>query len=228
MATTYFFSYVYFYTQDQFGFGQLQNFGLAALLGAVYATFAFLAGRFAQRAGYFASLRLGTSVMIAAILLCSRTTALWPALALIVAATIGMCFTWPSLEGLISEGETRARLCGLVGIYNATWAATGAFAYFTGGAMQKICGRQSMFFVPGLLFLEMILAIWLEKEVNPPAARRAGQLRSPMAAAAERPPSPVSATHFSKDGLAGQSAGLFGHQRHCCHHSHPRRPFPSQ
>jgi len=26
MATTYFFYYLYFYTQDQFGFGQLRNF----------------------------------------------------------------------------------------------------------------------------------------------------------------------------------------------------------
>ena len=221
MATTYFFYYIYFYTQDKFGFGQLQNFGLAALLGAVYAMFAFMAGRFAQRAGYFASLQLGLGVMIAAILLCSRMTALWPALALIVAATIGMCFTWPSLEGLMSEGETRARLRGLVGIYNFTWAVTGALAYFTGGAMQKSWGRQSMFFVPaGLLFLEMIFSFWLEKQVNrqPPAARDdpAPSPRLPPNARA----SPVSAPHFSENGLAGQSAGLSGHQYYYC------QPFP--
>jgi len=81
MATTFFFYYLYFYTQDQFGFGQLQNFQLAAALGAVYAVFAFCAGRFAQRAGYFASLRLGLGLMAAAILLGSQMQALgrpWP------------------------------------------------------------------------------------------------------------------------------------------------------
>ena len=201
MATTYFFYYIYFYTQDKFGFGQLQNFGLAALLGAVYAVCAFLAGRFAQRAGYFAALQLGLGIMIAAILLCSCTTALWPALGLLVAATIGMCFTWPSLESLTSEGETRARLRSLVGVYNLTWAVGGAFAYCTGGAMQKSWGRQSLFFVPaGLFFLEMIFSFWLEKEVNrqPSAARDDPAPR--MAPEAERRASPVSPRTFLRMG----------------------------
>ena len=163
LATTYFFYYVYFYTEKKFGFGQLQNFELASLLGLVYAIFAFYAGRFAQKTGYFASFRLGIGIMGAAFLLGSQMTAVWPAVALIVVATFGMCFTWPPLQGLMSEGESRARLRGLVGIYNFTWAVTSAFAYFTGGAMQKAWGRQSMFFVPaGLLCLEMIFSFWLE------------------------------------------------------------------
>jgi len=201
MATTYFFYYIYFYTQDKFSFGQLQNFELAALLGAVYAAFAFYAGRFAQRSGYFASIRLGTGIMIAAMLLCGRMTAVGPALALIVVATTGMCFTWPSLEGLMSEGESRARLQSLVGIYNATWAVAGGFAYSTGGVMQKNWGRQSMFFVPtALLFLEMMISIWLEKMVNrqPSAAR---DNPAPWTApAADQRASPVSARTFLRMG----------------------------
>jgi predicted MFS family arabinose efflux permease len=201
MATTYFFYYIYFYTQDQFGFGQLRNFELAALLGAVYAASAFYAGRFAQRGGYFASFRLGLAIMIAAILLGSLTAALWPALALIVAADIGMGFTWPSLEGLMSEGETRAQLRSLVGIYNATWAVTGGLAFCTGGAMQKSWGRQSMFFVPAaLLFLEMVFSFWLEKQVNnQPRAARANPAPA-IAPAAERRASPVSPGTFLKMG----------------------------
>ncbi len=199
LGTTYFFYYIYFYTQDQFGFGQLQNFELAALLGLVYAIFAFYAGRFAQRAGYFASFRLGLGIMCAAFLAGSRMTAAGPALALIVVATIGMCFTWPPLQGLMSEGETRARLRSLVGIYNFTWAVTSAFAYFTGGAMQKAWGRRSMFFVPaGLLCLEMIFSFWLEHLVNrQPAA--AGEDPGPLAAPpAEARRSPVPARTFLK------------------------------
>jgi predicted MFS family arabinose efflux permease len=197
MATTYFFYYLYFYTQDQFGFGQLQNFGLAALLGVVYAIFAFRAGRFAQRAGYFASLRLGLGLMTAAILLCSRVTALWPALALIVAGNIGMCFTWPSLESLLCEGETHARLRSLVGLYNASWAVAGALAYCTGGAMQKSWGRQSMFFVPAaLLFLEMTFSWWLEKQAGKLPDQARDNPVSLIAPAAERRASPVSSRTF--------------------------------
>jgi MFS family permease len=198
LATTYFFYYLYFYTQDKFGFSQLQNFVLAALLGAVYGVFAFYAGRFAQRAGYFAALRLGLAIMVAALCLGSHAQ-LWAALVLIFVANIGMCFTWPSLESLMSEGESRARLLSLVGIYNFTWAVTGGLAYATGGAMQTHWGPRSMFYVPaGLLFLEMIFAYWLEKQVNnqPPAAR--DNPPPPSAPAAQRRASPVPPRAFLK------------------------------
>ena len=169
----------------------MQNFELAALLGAVYAVFAFFAGRFAQRAGYFASVQLGLGIMVAAILLTSRMTAAWPAVALLAVATIGMCFTWPALEGLMSEGETRARLRGLVGIYNCTWAVTGAFAYFTGGAMQKSLGRQSLFFVPaGLLFAGDDFFI-LAGEARSTASRRRRRTTPPAAGACRRSAAPL-------------------------------------
>ena len=201
LATTWFFYYFYFYTPGKFGFGQLQNFELAALLGAVYAVFAFFAGRFAQRAGYFASLQLGLGIMVAAILLTSRMTAAGPAVALLSVATAGMSFTWPALEGLMSEGETRARLRGMVGLYNCSWAVTGALGYFTGGAMQKSLGRQSLFFVPaGLLLLEMVFSFWLERQVNrqPLAAR--DDTSAPPAPSAEARRSPVSPRTFLKMG----------------------------
>ena len=38
--------------------------------------------------------------------------------------TIGMCFIWPTLEALVSEGETPAGLPRAVGIYNIIWAVT--------------------------------------------------------------------------------------------------------
>ena len=201
LATTYFFYYIYFYTSDEFRFKQLQNFELAALLGLVYAVFAFYAGRFAQRAGYFAGFRRGAAIMVASILLASRMTLVWPALACMAVASFGMCFTWPALEGLMSEGESRERLGGLVGIYNSTWAVTSAFGYFTGGAMQKALGRQSMFIVPAALIgLEVIFSYWLEREVNrqPPAAR--AEDRPPVAPSVEARRSPIPAHTFLKMG----------------------------
>ena len=199
LATTWFFYYLYFYTRDNFGFSQLQNFELAALLGAVYAVFAFFAGRFAQRAGYFAALRLGLGIMFAALLLGSHAGALWAVLGLVIVANIGMCFTWPSLESLMSEGETRERLRSFVGIYNLTWAVASGLAYATGGAMQNSFGPRSMFYAPvALLSLEMLISVWLEKQVNnqPPAPR--DNLPPPMPPAAELPHSPVSPRTFLK------------------------------
>ncbi len=199
LATTWFFYYLYFYMRDRFGFGQLQNFELAALLGAVYAVFAFYAGRFAQRAGYFAALRLGLGIMITALLLGSHAGALWVVLALVIVANIGMCFTWPSLESLMSEGESRERLRSLVGIYNFTWAAASGLAYATSGAMHTSFGPRSMFYAPvALLSLEMILSLWLEKQVNnqPPAVSDNPSQR--IAPAAERRRSPVPPATFLK------------------------------
>ena len=37
-------------------------------------------------------------------------------------ANFGMCFTWPALEAMVSEGEPRHRMQSMVGMYNITWA----------------------------------------------------------------------------------------------------------
>jgi len=112
-----------------------------------------------------------------------------------------MCFTWPAFEALISEGEPRRRLRGLVGLYNINWAVTAAFAFFTGGAMRKNWGPQSLFFIPaGLMLLELIYSFWLEKQVNSqPRAARANPAPA-IAPAAERRASPVSPGTFLKMG----------------------------
>ena len=49
--------------------------------------------------------------------------------------TIGMCFIWPTLEALVSDGETAARLPRAIGIYNVVWAVTNAASYFIGGTL---------------------------------------------------------------------------------------------
>ena len=77
---------------------------------------------------------------------------------------IGVCFTWPVLEALVSEGETPAHVPHAVGIYNITWAATNALAFFIGGTLIEKFGYQSIFYVP-LVFIVTQLAIvfWVQK-----------------------------------------------------------------
>ncbi|MGD1085260.1 MAG: MFS transporter [Verrucomicrobiota bacterium] len=202
LATTYFFYYIYFYMRDEFGFGSLRNFLLAALLGLTYAIFSYCGGRVAQKTGYFSSFHLGAGIMLAAILTGKGFNTVWPAIACVVAANIGMCFTWPALEALMSEGETRTRLRSLVGIYNITWAGTGALAYCTGGAIQKSWGRQSLFLVSaGLILLEFLFSFWLEAQVNRQPHPAPDSTPPPPEPAAARQHSPIPPGTFLKMAL---------------------------
>src|ERR1019366_5321149 len=77
---------------------------------------------------------------------------------------IGMCFIWPTIEALVSEGDTPEHVPHAVGIYNITWAATNAAAFFIGGTLIEKFGFQSIYYVP-LAFVAGLfgLVFWLEK-----------------------------------------------------------------
>jgi MFS family permease len=163
LATTYFFYYLYFFTKARFHFGTLQNLWLAAVLGFIYALGSYWGGRYAQRLGYFSSIRLGISTMLVAFVTCGLVASWWLIVGLAMIGTVGMSFTWPAVEALVSEGELPARLPGLVGLYNFIWSMAGAFAYFTGGAMMEKWGTRTIFFLPaGLLVFELGLIVWVE------------------------------------------------------------------
>jgi len=166
-ATVYYFYYVYFYMEKVFGFGNRSNLCLAALNGGTYALFAWGGGRFAQRFGYFTALKIGFGVMAAALAVGSQVQSAPGQILVMVAVVAGMCFTWPTLEALVSEGEPRAGLQHMVGLYNAIWAGTGAVAYFTGGAILDRLGLRSLFFVPMVLLVtELALVCWLAARVR--------------------------------------------------------------
>src|SRR6185369_671856 len=140
VSTTYYFYYVYFFMQARFGFGRMQNLVLAATLGFVYTFASIYCGKFAQRRGYFLSLRLGFVIMGVVMAAGSGIHSIAGHVAAMILCTVGMCFTWPTLEAMVSEGESPSRLQQMTGIYNIVWAAGGAFAYFTGGAMLEKLG----------------------------------------------------------------------------------------
>jgi MFS family permease len=163
LATTYFFYYLYFFTRARFHFGALQNLWLAAVLGFIYAMGSYCGGRCAQRFGSFSAIQLGISTMFVAFVACGFVSSWWLIVGLAMIGTVGMSFTWPAVEALVSEGELPARLPGLVGLYNFIWSMAGAFAYFTGGAMMEKWGTRTIFFLPaGLLVFELGLIVWVE------------------------------------------------------------------
>jgi predicted MFS family arabinose efflux permease len=164
-ATVYYFYYLYFFMHQVHGFGNQANLILAALNGGTYALVAWFGGRFAQRRGYFHALKLGYGTMILALSLGAMTHSAAGHVAVMVLTVVGMSFTWPTLEALVSEGEPRGGLQHMVGIYNVVWAATAALANFSGGAMLQNLGLQSLFYVPIAVHLTQLgLTLWLQKK----------------------------------------------------------------
>ena len=184
-ATVIYLNYLYFFMRSRFGFGDKRNLFLAALLGFIYIFAAWHAGRFAQRRGYFTALKVGFGVMavsLAAGLFLSSAAGQIVAAAFMV---FGMCFTWPTLEALASDGESTAQLPRVIGIYNVVWALTNAAAYFTGGTLIEHFGFKIIFILPlALVLLQLALTLWLERH----AAETARAMRNQPAAAP--PPEP--------------------------------------
>ena len=194
-AAAFYFNYLFFYTKREFGFDDRANLLFAAANGFLYIFFSWYAGQFAQRRGYYRALLVGFGVMAVA-LGAGTFVHGWAAhLAVLLAWTVGICFTWPVLEALASEGETRAGLTKMIGVYNVVWAAGAAIAYFTGGALLEALGPHSLFWFPALLHaIQFALALWLQarsKNVSHPALAPA-----PAAAESGHPTIPANAKIF--------------------------------
>jgi MFS family permease len=170
-ATVFYFNYLYFLMRDAFGYGNKRNLALAASLGLVYALSAMQTGKFAQRRGYFAALKVGYSTMaiflIAGLLLhlfCKTTLG---QITCSIGVTIGMCFIWPTLEAFASDGETPDGLPRIIGIYNVVWAATAALAFFIGGTLISIFNYDIIFILPLVMMLGMLaLTFWLQRHAT--------------------------------------------------------------
>jgi predicted MFS family arabinose efflux permease len=162
-ATVLYSYYFYFFMQARFGFGNEANLVLAALNGFAYMLGSWWGGRFAQRHGYFLSLKLGFTMMALALAIGCWVQSSGGQIIVMLTVVLGMCLTWPTLEALVSENETRANLQRLVGLYNVIWAGTGALAYFIGGALLDHLGLQTLFLVPIVVLAgQLALTFWLE------------------------------------------------------------------
>lgn len=166
LGLTYYFYYFYFFTHQKFGFDNQANLVLAAVNGLVCMVAAIYGGRYAQRAGYFRALKVGFGIMLGALSVgwwCSDQLAVQ--IAVFFVTTVGMCFTWPTFEAMVSEGETYAGLQRNLGFYNVVWAATAAAAYFSGGAILEWLGNRSLFYLPvAVLGTQLALTFRMQKQ----------------------------------------------------------------
>jgi MFS family permease len=159
--------YIYFFMRDQFGFSGRDNLAFAALNGLIYTFSAWQGGRFGQRRGYFNALKVGFGVMILALAAGLQFNSAFGLVLATGVLNVGMCFIWPTIEALVSEGEDAAGLPRMVGIYNVVWAATNALALFCGGTLAEKFGFKTIFFLPIAVFISLLaLVFWLQTHAN--------------------------------------------------------------
>src|SRR6266850_3985249 len=147
-AMSYYGYYIFFYLQKHFGFGNLGNLTFSAVNGFVYIFSAWYGGKFAQKFGLFRALTVGLSAVIAVLISGSAWQTISGQFIVMMLWTVGMCFTWPALEALISESGGRRGMLRMIGMYNVVWAASGALTYFFGGALFERFGEKSLFYFP--------------------------------------------------------------------------------
>ena len=160
IAATLYFYFVFWFLKAEFGFDSRENLMWAVGHGVVYVVSSVFGGRYGQRRGYLRALRVGFVGMALAFLTgwvvnragLGRAVEIPLQAALMVVATIAICFTWPNLEALVSEGEPTALLRRYIGIYNLVWSGAGSAAFFAGGAMiEKFGLRTVIFLIPGVM-----------------------------------------------------------------------------
>lgn len=163
-ATFLYLNYLYFFMRDRFGYHDKANLAVAAWLGFIYIFTAWQAGKFAQRQGYFFALKLGFTIMAVSL---AAAWMLPSVVGQIVAASFlifGLCFIWPTLEALVSDGEPAERLPHAIGIYNVVWAVTAAVAFFIGGTLIESFGYKIIFALPlALVLFQLGLTFWLQR-----------------------------------------------------------------
>ena len=175
VATTFYFNYLFFYLEKHFGFDTRHNLWVSALHGLVYIVSAWQCGKFAQRRGYFTSLRLGFAALAVLMIVASTLDSAIGQLVIVFGYSIALLLTWPALEALASDGENRAGVQRMVGIYNCTWASSAAVAFFCGGRLFDFSNKFAVFWLPaGIFAAEFVLATWLQRKmVSGPAALQA-------------------------------------------------------
>jgi MFS family permease len=167
-ASIYYSNFLFFYLQRTFGFGEKENLLTAALGGFVYIISAWQGGKWVERYGCLRMLYLGCCGVILSLALGMVFTTPTAQVMVFCLWIVGISFIWPAIEALISD-RAGASLAKMVGIYNVTWAAGGAIAYFTAGILIEKFGMASLFWLPlGLTVVELALlpcaARWLKKE----------------------------------------------------------------
>jgi predicted MFS family arabinose efflux permease len=182
-AATFYLYYLFFLMRDEFGFQARDNLWLTAAHGFVYLLASWQGGKFIQRRGCFAALKLGFAGMGGGLLLGCLIPGVTGQMLAVLAWTVPLCLIWPALETLVTEGEDYAGTARMVGRYNVVWASTNALAFFSGGWLWQQWGRTGLYGIClTLIVSQFLLTLWLERQ-----ARRVAPANQSTALAAHQP-----------------------------------------
>jgi predicted MFS family arabinose efflux permease len=187
LACGFYGNYVFFLFRDRFGFADLGNLGVAALMGLVVALSSWQSGKIAERRGCERIMRAGLLGMIGALAVGACFPALPVQLLVLVVWTASQFMVWPALEAMVSGDAGGAARARLVGIYSVVWAGCSALAYFFGGGLFEILGSGSIFWLPPALHVLQLLLL----------RRAARGPKRPACAPASPPPAAANAGESS-------------------------------
>ncbi len=159
-ASTYFFNFLFFFLRDNYHFGNRENLAVTSFYGLVYTIASWQGGKFIEKHGQVRSLKIGFIGMMF-FLICGIyfSHSLEGVLLVLLGWTASVCLIWPAIESLVSLNEPANELPGMVGIYNAVWAATSAVAYFVGGALYEHLGWKSLFWIPPIIYIIQLILL---------------------------------------------------------------------
>lgn len=156
MASAYYFTYLFFYMQRKFAFGERENLLLTVVYGFCYMVSAYSAGHLGHKFGYFRLLTIGFSGMATMLVvggLAAQCLGVCTATKIIETVALGIwtlsaCLTWPTLQSLLKEGQAPSELPRTAGYYNMVWASSASFAVLTGGFIIEHLGETAFFWLP--------------------------------------------------------------------------------
>lgn len=148
---------IFFFCEDQLGFGNASNLSLALGFGVAYVAGALASHR--------ASLAIGEKRLmagaIAAQLLAHVALAAWPVTPVLVSCTVAVGLfnglKWPLIESYVSGGRSAADTARVIGRFNIAWAGAIPITLLVAGPIINLWPR-GLFVMPAAL---NVAALWL-------------------------------------------------------------------
>lgn len=163
LSLAFYFLFLFFFMQDRFGFGNMENLLLGGYGGFLYMVASFVCGKTSRRIGFYNCLTGAFVVMPVALLIGSQLTSLTGHLIVFTVCVLCMGFVWSPLQVLSCAGEPPGRVQRMVGIYNVVWATIVAAGYFVAGAMFE-AWDLSIFVVPaGISVVQLVVVLVLRR-----------------------------------------------------------------
>ncbi|MBG85419.1 MAG: hypothetical protein CMO80_00765 [Verrucomicrobiales bacterium] len=159
-----YFLFLFFFMQQEFGFGNMKNLMLGGYGGFVYMVASYAFGRFGRGIGFLRCLRLAFVTVALALGIGAKVEGLTAHLVVFTVSVLAMGFIWAPIQALSCAGEPAGRVQYMVGIYNTIWASLVAVGYFGGGALFEAWTR-GIFVVPAIIAIVQLIVLQGVSEV---------------------------------------------------------------